>query len=173
MSSRIFWAGGPIALPHDMETGKRCRAPRVDARSPASRAECSTDLLSLVKGREKCHGASQENPSCQQRPQRISYCAWLVHAVTGTSNFILCHRSQRRGGAGSSESMGSKAVFFFQCWKGQKEDKVFDFTAPEVQKMLTMKVFTTKFNPKHVFYKIDQNKSFLWVSKFLTEHFLN
>lgn len=74
---------------------------------------CSSDLLSSAKGKEKCHRACQEYPSCQQQhPQHIPYCAWLMHAVTATSHFILCHRSQRGGGAGSGESMGKQCYPF-------------------------------------------------------------
>lgn len=34
--------------------------------------------------------------------------------------------------------------------------------APEIQEMLTMKVFTTKFNPRSVFYKTGPNRSFVF-----------
>lgn len=40
---------------------------------------------------------------------------------------------------------------FLSVLKVSKKDKVFDFTALKVPKMLTMKVFATKFNPRHVF----------------------
>lgn len=114
MSLCIFSAGGSTAQLHVMGTGERCWVPEV---LPLR----STDPLSLAKGREKCHGACQEHPSCQQRPQHVSCCAWLAHAVTGMSSFISCHRSQRQGGAGSTASMGSKAITWLSVLKASRK----------------------------------------------------